>query len=298
MLNEINQLFKFHLGNQKNLARHDSDRVFKQTINDLEKNSFLNDDFSDLKILDLGCGQRFPFSIQSCLKGADVTSVDMDYVKPGNLFKSSLKIIKNNGLKRSVKTIFRKLILDKKYYNELVGLNQKQLVEESQKIKFMVFDPLSSKYPLKSSAFDLIVSNAVLEHVENIDMFSKEIKRLLKPKGFFYGIIHNYYSISGGHNLEWAYPDTNPSKKIPPWDHLLDNDYPTFVFLNKLKPEEYLKKFKLDFKICNFSGCDITHNTNKPEGLYYYNRLTDNRLKEYSKELLTTRSYKVILQKI
>jgi len=33
-------------------------------------------------VLDLGCGQRFPFALQWASEGADVTALHPDYVKP------------------------------------------------------------------------------------------------------------------------------------------------------------------------------------------------------------------------
>ena len=40
--------------------------------------------------------------------------------------------------------------------------------------------------PVKSSSVDLIVSNSVLEHIENYKQAISEAKRILKPGGYFY----------------------------------------------------------------------------------------------------------------
>ena len=296
MISEIKQLFKFHIGNQDLLASQDLNHVFKQTITDLNRN-INNFTISNKKILDLGCGQRYPFSLLCSLKNANVTALDMDYVKPGNIFIIFFKIVYYNGIKRAIKTIFRKLFFDTLYYSKLTGQPKKVIIRVKKKINFILFDPRSEKYPLESNAFNLITSNAVLEHVNNVDLFAKEVYRLLKNGGVFYGIIHNYYSISGGHNLEWAFPDTKPSAKIPPWDHLLDNKHLTFVYLNKLKPEEYKRIFSKYFNVLFFMGCGLNHIEDEYEGLSFYNKGLDKRLKEYPKELLTTRAYKIIVMK-
>jgi len=43
---------------------------------------------------------------------------------------------------------------------------------------------LENKWPLKNDSFDVIISNQVIEHIANTDHFIKEIKRILKPKGY------------------------------------------------------------------------------------------------------------------
>ena len=296
MINEIKQLFKYHIGNQDLLASHDLNQVYKQTITDLNRN-IDNFELSNRKILDLGCGQRYPFSLLCSLNNANVTALDIDYVKPGNIFMMFFKILYYNGFKRFLKTVFRKLFLDASYYSKLTGQSKKAIKKFKNNISFILFDPLVEKYPLESNAFDLICSNAVLEHVNNVDLFAKELYRLLKNGGVFYGIIHNYYSISGGHNLEMAFPDTKPSAKIPPWDHLLDNKYPTFIYLNKLKPEEYKRIFSKYFDVLLFKGCGLNHVEGELEGISIYEHGIDERLKKYPKNLLTTRAYKILIMK-
>ena len=296
MISEIKQLLKFHIGNQHLLASHDLNHVFNQTMFDL-KEILKTYELCDKEVLDLGCGQRYPFSLLCSLNNANVTALDIDYIKPGNIFLIFFRILYYNGIKRVIKTIFRKIFLDTKYYTILTKQSQKTINTYKRKINFILYDPNSGEYPLDSSTFDLITSNAVLEHVNDVDQFAKELYRLLKNDGVFYGIIHNYYSISGGHNLEWAFPDTKPSSTIPPWDHLLDNKFPTFVYLNKLKPEEYKQIFSKYFDILFFNGCGLNHIEGEFEGLSYYKNSLDERLKKYSKELLTTRAYKIIIKK-
>lgn len=89
----------------------------------------------------------------------------------------------------------------------------------------------------------MIFAYAVIELVKNISLFTSEIFRLLRKGGYFYGIIHNFYSLSGGHNLEWAFPDEQSSQKVPPWDHLRKKLYTSWTPLNKLKPENYENAF-------------------------------------------------------
>lgn len=56
--------------------------------------------------------------------------------------------------------------------------------------------------PLEGNKFDVIVSDFVLEHVENPDQFMAEVKRLLKPGGhFFFRTPNRYHYVALGASL-------------------------------------------------------------------------------------------------
>jgi hypothetical protein len=129
----------------------------------------------------------------------------------------------------------------------------------------------------------------VVEHVVDVVGFAAEIKRLLLPGGYSYGIIHNFYSLSGGHNLEWAYPDECPSLKVPLWDHLRESGFPSWAYLNRLKPEEYLNAFSRELEIILFEGRDINHNPGGLEGELLLTPELCAELAAYPRELLLTR---------
>jgi len=264
ILREINDLIKYNARNTQRFAKHDCRNVFEKALNDLGHVGF--DSVAGKKVLDLGCGQRFPFSLQCAAEGADVTALDLSYVKPDALLLAFLNIAKYNGLKRALKSIFRRLLFDRSYYKKLDFFAGRSLRDFSARINFSIADPKAIHYHFPDNSFDLIASNAVVEHVENVVIFASEISRLLHNGGYFYGIIHNFYSLSGGHNLEWAFPDDHPSEKVPPWDHLRKNCFPGWAPLNRLRPEEYKKAFSEHLDILLFEGRDINHNPGGLEG--------------------------------
>lgn len=255
LVKEFKELFTYQYKYVKNHARHDYQNVFCKAMRDLRPFGIAS--LTDKRVLDLGCGQRFPFALLLAANGADVTALDIDYVQPDFLPVAAWRIFQHSGLKRAAKSITRRLLFDRKYYHTLEFCAERPFKSASSRISFVVADPNSSRYSLSSNYFDLIVSNAVVEHIKDISGFVSEIHRLLKREGIFHAIIHNFYSLSGGHNLEWAYPDENPSTKVPPWDHLRGNKFPPFVYLNRLKPDKYLTAFKKYLKILLFEPRDI-----------------------------------------
>jgi SAM-dependent methyltransferase len=296
LLREIKDTLKTSLKHTKDIARHDALVVFGKTVKDLTAAGF-PDDFKAMTILDLGCGQRFPFALQCAASGADVYALDMDYIKPDPLFIKFLKVLKVNGTKRAIKFFARRLFFDKKYYRILETSSNLPLRKSMRSIRFILADPTTSKYPLESGIFDLIASNAVLEHIKDVETFASECHRLLTAGGFLHLIVHNYYSLSGGHNLNWAFPDTDLPKHIPAWDHLRNNRFPTHVYLNKMKPDEYQEIFSKYFDIVLFQGVGKDHEAGQKEGERFLTTEIRNELRAYSEELLLTRAYLLICRK-
>jgi len=161
----------------------------------------------------------------------------------------------------------------------------------------VIADPRGKSYPLPSGSFDLITANAVIEHVKNLPQVTAEIHRLLKRGGYFYGIIHNFYSLSGGHNLEWAFPDEQPSPRVPPWDHLRNGRFLSWLYLNRLLPDAYKEVFSRHLDVLLFEGRDINHDPGQWEGEQFLTPEISNELKPYSRELLLTRAWLIICRK-
>ncbi len=295
IIRELHEIINYHSQWGERFAKHDCHNVFEKEVRDLNAVGFRT--LPREKVLDLGCGQRFPFALQCAAAGAQVTALDLDYVKPDALPLSFFRTIKHNGMKRACKSILRRLLFDSPYYKALDASAGLPLRNYCSKIDFVVADPQSDSYPLPSGQFDLISTNAVVEHVDNITKFADEIHRLLRRGGYFYGIIHNFYSLSGGHNLEWAFPDEQPSQKVPPWDHLRENKYPSWAPLNRLLPEEYQKAFSKRLDVLLFERRDINHDPGGFEGEQFLTLEVSAELASYPRELLLTRSWCIICQK-
>jgi SAM-dependent methyltransferase len=249
------------------------------------------------RVLDLGCGQRYPFALQLAAAGATTTALDVNHVAPGRATAAFLQTLRQNGPKRAVKSTVRRTMFDGRYYGALERAAGIPLRGYASRIQFVVADPTAATYPLPPASLDLIVSNAVLEHVQDVPRLAVEVARLLAPGGLFYAVIHNYYSLSGGHNLEWAYPDQHPSHRVPPWDHLRENRYPTWVHLNRFTPEQYRETFDAVLDVVHFQGIGLDHDPDTPEGESLLTPELARELSQHPRERLLTRSWCMICKR-
>jgi len=108
--------------------------------------------------------------------------------------------------------------------------------EPNPNIHYHLMD--ARKMAFSDKSFDAIFGVAILEHINNLDMFFSECSRVLKPGGYLY--LHGgplWSSYVGHHvyleidNIDYQFLKNNP---IQPWDHLLLDKDELFNKINKL----------------------------------------------------------------
>ena len=295
MLREMLELIAYHSRFTMRFAERDVRNGFEKTIRDLQRLGFGG--IQQKRILDLGCGQRYPFALQCAASGARVTAMDINYVRPGKLLTAFYRTLEHNGLKRALKSAARPLVWDNRYFRALETFSGRPLRPYRSSIQFVTSDPRAGEYPLPDNSFALIASNVVLEHVKDVSVFAAEVARLLDVGGYFYAIIHNYYSLSGGHCFEWTFPDESPSSNVPPWDHLRQKCFPAWTYLNAYKPEQYIDAFSRYLSILRFEGVGVNHEPGELEGERFLTPDLVAELSGYSRDLLLTRSWCMICKK-
>lgn len=197
------------------------------------------------RVLDIGCGQRFPVTLLFRAFGAETTGIDTDVVEPRLTPSACLRMIRANGVERFVKTAVRRAIFDGAYFRELGLLADRPLPFRDLDLKLM--DARALDFP--PAHFDLVHSNAAFEHMADVPRVLDEMARTLKPGGFAVVGVHLFPSLSGGHHLDWASPDASPSARVPPWDHLRENLHPAHPYLNRWREREFLAAFEQRFEI-------------------------------------------------
>ena len=112
----------------------------------------------DVKILDIGCGEgRHIFGALEAFPSSYLIGLDLN--------KDSLEICMENF----------------KFFEELPHKDKKFVLGNSYKL------------PFKDDEFDLIVCSEVLEHLHEYNDALKEIKRVLKPRGYFLASVPAYF---------------------------------------------------------------------------------------------------------
>ncbi len=236
-------------------------------------------------VLDLGCGQRFPAALLFRTFGARVTGIDADVVDPRFSATAWRRMIRENGFERFVKSLARHVMYDREYYRELTRLAGRPLEFDGLDLRLM--DARAMTFP--DAHFDLVHSNAVFEHLVDVPRVLDEVARVLKPSGIAVIGVHLFASLSGGHNLEWAFPDEFPSERVPPWDHLRESRFGSHAFLNRWRARDFIAAFEKRFSIleCAATGEGERHLTAELQG----------ELSAWPREELLKREIRVVLRR-
>lgn len=211
---------------------------FHKRLSEIIK-THLKVDVREARILDIGCGQMATQTILFKVDGADVTGIDMEVPTYKMNLKTLIRVIKTNGVERAIKSLLRHLLFDKRFFSEL-SLQYGKIVPFDQ-LDIRLMNAASLSFP--DNSFEFVYSAWVFEHIDDVPTSIRDVNRILKPSGIAWIGVHLFPSLSGGHHLDWIWPDKSSSKKVPPWDHLLDNKYPANTYLNRLHLDQYREIF-------------------------------------------------------
>jgi len=240
------------------------------------------------KLLEIGSGQ---LAIYSCLlanlRNYEVHALDIEPPTFDITIAKTILIAKQQGTDRAIKSYIRNKLFDKK---TIRGVEQMLNINlDYSKHHTNVTSACDTGYV--DNTFDFIFSNWTFEHIDKIEQASKEINRILSPDGVAWITVHLFHSLSGGHCLEWVDPANKPSKKVPPWDHLRNNEFKVNTYLNKEPISRYREVFSSLFEVLSESVVQ--------EGLSMQNEPVFKELIKngYTHEQLTSRTISFILKK-
>lgn len=206
-------------------------------------------DFRAVRALDLGCGLLQWQTIMLHSLGAEVTGVDMEYVRSDRLPDKYWKLLRTNGLERAAKTAYWDYIFRDRYLQALQNCSPFALQTSHLDLR----QHTAERLPFSDNEFDLVASHEVFEHIADVRGAVREIRRVLKPGGIAYTTLHLFTSVSGGHHMDWKFPDEQPSTRVPPWDHLRQKRYPEHPsWLNELRERDYRPIFESEMKILSW----------------------------------------------
>lgn len=266
-------------------AFHDLEEVFGKLIGRLDELSPLPR--SDWRILDVGCGYTYPNLILFANQGVDIHGLDIvgAFYRDGLLARwrseAELPLAGRIGHVAQARG-FRWL-----YYRHLSRLARLRIDHASLQLHGYE----GGRFPFEEQAFNIVISNAALEHVADLALFAGEVRRVLEPTGVADIVWHNYYSWSGNH-----LPDS--VNLAHPWGHLTgETTPPANAALNEAPPETIEQAFAERFEVVRCMAADAQNNL-AGEAEYQAEaqemltgELRESLLAEYPEELLLARAF-------
>ncbi|MEO7299874.1 MAG: class I SAM-dependent methyltransferase [Verrucomicrobiota bacterium] len=190
--------------------------------------------FRDFDILDVGPGQ-FPYQMIYFAQRNRVVGIDLDIVVQTFSPTQYLKMLRCNGIRRTVKTLGRKLLgIDRAYASEM-----KRQLETTSFPKLVIYQMDACKMTFPDESFDLVHSRTVFQHLPDPSLGLAQLVRVLKPGGMACVGLHLYTSETG--SLDYRSCPGHPNQ-LPLWSHLrpdLESSVQSPVFLNKLRLQEW-----------------------------------------------------------
>ena len=203
--------------------------------------------WSDIQLLDVGCGRFYPHLVLFESIGVQVTGIDIEPVLQHSLDPLAIRLeLEKLGRGASLYQVMRALA--RNYYHRWVfyrplGLQASfPLVWRQLDIRKMDATEMS----FEDASFDVVTSNDTFEHITDVPKVTAEVRRGLKPDGFAVVNVHLFPSLTGGHEPELGYHRIR--KKLDrPWGHLYDPNWKAPSVLNRWRDRDYHRAFKDQF---------------------------------------------------
>lgn len=284
----INRLLSYGVSQR---AKHDYEDVFLKGQRDIVE--WMQCPLAKASILVLGCGYHYPEVILFSNTAQAVVGLDAI----GAFYRDSMIKTFRDAKNREgniANALLKKAVLERCgsyiYYRCLEKISGVPI--NHQKYMLLTYD--GYQMPFRDETFDVVLSNAVVEHVKNLERVFEEVHRVTKKEGISYHVWHNYFSFSGGHVLE-------PLCLKYPWGHLRGR-YKVHG-LNKLTPSEIQICFSMYFDVIALFQLDKNNhkkgidNDFRFEAEELLSESIRNELQSFPLELLLTRAYLIIGKK-
>lgn len=273
-------------------ADHDYHCSFLKSLRDLE--ALTGEELRHRQVLVIGCGYRYPDVALFSNQVRRVVGLDVSEVFYRDGFRALVECHRREtgSLARSLFHAVGTRSGLGRYYRRLAALGGAAI--EHQKLELRSYDGLSM--PFEDHTFDIVISNAVLEHVLNMAAFVRELQRVTRPGGIGYHVYHNFFSLSGSHMPRSIY------EKYP-WGHLLGEIEVDPSLLNRMRVDEVSAAFGRSFALEQVHRLDHSHRKFgvdkdfEAEGEERLVAPLATRLSAYRREELLTRAFLVIVRK-
>ena len=277
-------------------ADHNYFNVFVKSKTDISR--MLPISLKDATVLIIGCGYWYPEVLLFSTRVKKVIGIDViNYFYRDGFVKSFLRSCRQrrgiNGWFFALNECLRKRVGVKGGY---YGRFERYLGFKvcHKELQLITYDGVNIPFP--DNAFDVVMSNAVLEHVMEISAAIEEMARVTNETGINYHLYHNYYSFSGNHK-----PYT--LNKEYPWGHLRGLIETSPNHLNKIKIYDLEKIFSVYFNDLDILPVDRNH-CKRGIGVQFeweeealFQRYRGELENKYPSEMLLSRGFLIVGQK-
>ena len=189
-------------------------------------------------VLVVGCGQT-PRELLGFGAHNQVTGIDLDVIPSGFDPRSYLRLLRENGAVRVVKTLGRKALgIDRNFAAEM---NRQLGATDASLPMIRQMDAAAMSFP--DASFDLVYSYSVFEHLPDPAAVLAEMRRVLRPGGIGFVSAHYWTSESGAHDIRVFAGERD---QISLWAHLRPahrHETTENAYLNHWRVEQYRRLF-------------------------------------------------------
>jgi SAM-dependent methyltransferase len=202
-----------------------------------------------LRLLDIGCGDRAPFSQLAASEGAEVSAVDVLPIELGWRRPIMwIRLIRQRSLTDACRQVARDLLHTWRYQRTLRTATGWRSARDRIELRIMDAESLA----FEDDNFDLIVSAAVWEHLRDVPRATREANRVLAPGGIAYIQVAMFPALQGGHHAEWHDVSPDASRTVRPWDHIREGARPLPLFCNGWREADYRDVFETETEILDW----------------------------------------------
>jgi glycosyltransferase involved in cell wall biosynthesis/SAM-dependent methyltransferase len=160
-----------------------------------------------------------------------VTGIDLDVIPQHPSVREYLRMFRNNGSIRTLKTIGRKAMGYDRALRREVGRSGLTVDHDPS---IVAMDAAAMTFP--DGSFDCVFSHSCFEHLSEPGDVIRQVARVLRPGGVAHVDVHLYTSDSGCHDVRIF---GGRRESIPPWSHLRPR------YRHLVQPNSYLNEIRL-----------------------------------------------------
>lgn len=121
------------------------------------------------------------------------------------------------------------------------------------------YSSVSEAMPFPDDHFDFAFAHQTTEHVQDVNAMCREVRRVLKPGGYFYATHHNFYSWCGHHQGPYFVKDlpkaTPEQMQFQNWNHVdMQIDWSEPHHLNRVTLRQLEDAFRDAFRVITWKN--------------------------------------------